>query len=192
MRPLFPADLTHPGRVSPKDAVVNKTDLVFLKHFVMVIGGLVLLTLVLIAGAAWIYSGHQPETSVIASSRTAARIAPVGDVYAGETGQAAMAAAKAAAEAAAKATVAYDGTLDGAVIYTKLCSACHASGAGGAPLLTKAAWAPRIGQGLDTLVKHATVGYQGENGVMPARGGNLSLSDEQVRASVQWMLDNLK
>ena len=38
----------------------------------------------------------------------------------GETGQAAMAAAKAAAEAAAKATVAYDGTLDGAVIYTKL------------------------------------------------------------------------
>ena len=41
-------------------------------------------------------------------------------------------------------------------------------------------------------MKHATVGYQGENGVMPARGGNLSLSDEQVRASVQWMLDNLK
>ncbi len=170
---------------------MNKTDLTFLKHFAMVIGGLVLLTLVLIAGAYWIYSGHQPEPSKIAASRTAARIAPVGDVFAGETGLAAMAAAKAAAEAAAKAQVAYDGTLDGAVIYEKLCSACHKTGAGGAPMLTKALWASRITQGTDALVLHAIQGYQGEAGVMPARGGNPSLSDEQVRASVEWMLGNL-
>jgi cytochrome c5 len=152
----------------PKDAVVNKTDLVFLKHFAMVIGGLMLLTVVLIAGARWIYSGHLPEPSAIS------------------------AAAKAAAAAAAQAQVAYEGTLDGGVIYGKLCSACHNSGAGGSPQLTKTLWSPRVAQGMDTLVKHAIEGYQGQAGIMPARGGNPSLSDEQVKATVQWMVDSLK
>lgn len=171
---------------------MNKTDLIFLKHFAMVIGGLMLLTLVLIIGARWIYSGHLPEPSAISATKTAERIAPVAGVYAGETGQAAMAAAKAAAAVAALAQVAYEGTLDGSVIYGKLCSACHTSGAGGAPQLTKALWAPRVAQGLDTLVTHATNGYQGQAGIMPARGGNPSLNDEQVKATVQWMVDNLK
>ena len=175
-----------------KDAVVNKTDLAFLKHFAMVIGALVLVALVLGGGALWIYSGHLPAPSAISASKTAARIAPVGDVYAGATGQAAMAAAKAAAAEAAKAQVAYDGTLDGSVIYGKLCSACHNSGAGGAPQLTRALWAPRVAQGMDTLVKHAIEGYQGPAGIMPARGGNPSLNDEQVKATVQWMVDELK
>jgi cytochrome c5 len=35
-------------------------------------------------------------------------------------------------------------------------------------------------------------GYQGEAGLMPARGGNPSLTDEQVASTVHWMLDNLK
>ncbi len=171
---------------------MNKTDLTFLKHFAMVIGGLMLLTLVLIAGAAWIYSDHLPQPNAISAARTAARIAPVGDAYAGATGQAAMAAAKAAAAAAAQAQVAYDGTLDGNVIYDKLCGACHTSGAGGAPQLTQALWSPRIAQGMDMLVKHAIDGYQGPAGLMPARGGNPSLSDDQVKATVQWMVDNVK
>lgn len=185
-----------PGRFSglrfPKDAVVNKTDLTFLKHFAMVIGGLMLLTLVLIAGAAWIYSDHLPEPSAISTTRTAARIAPVADVYAGTTGEAAMAAAKSAAAAAAQAQVAYEGTLDGGVIYGKLCGACHVSGAGGAPQLTQVLWSPRIAQGTDILIKHAIEGYQGPAGLMPARGGNPSLSDDQIKATVQWMIDNVK
>jgi cytochrome c5 len=171
---------------------VNKTDLTFLKHFAMVIGGLMLLTLVLIAGAGWIYSGHLPQPNTISAARTATRIAPVGDVYAGATGQAAMAAAKAAAAAAAQAQIAYDGTLDGGVIYGKLCGACHTSGAGGAPQLTQALWSPRVAQGMDTLFKHAIEGYQGPAGLMPARGGNPSLNDDQVKATVQWMVDNVK
>jgi cytochrome c5 len=171
---------------------VNKTDLTFLKHFAMVIGGLMLLTLVLIAGAGVIYSGHLPQPNAISTAKTAARIAPVGDAYAGTTGQAAMAAAQAAAAAAAQAQVAYDGTLDGNVIYDKLCGACHTSGAGGAPQLTQALWSPRVAQGMDTLVKHAIEGYQGQAGLMPARGGNPSLSDDQVKATVKWMVDNVK
>lgn len=171
---------------------MNKTDLSFLKHFAMVIGGLALLTLALIFGATWIYGNHLPEPSPLRVAQADQRIAPVAAVFAGETGKAAMEAAKQAALDAAKGTVAYDGTLDGGVIFGKLCSACHGTGAAGAPMLTKAVWAPRVAQGFDTLASHAIAGFQGGAGIMPARGGNPALSDDQVKATVRWMLDNLK
>ena len=53
-------------------------------------------------------------------------------------------------------------------------------------------WGARIAQGNDILHKHAIVGFTGAAGMMPARGGNPSLSDEQVIATVDWMLANLK
>src|SRR3546814_3493562 len=53
-------------------------------------------------------------------------------------------------------------------------------------------FAPRLAQGKDTLFNHALNGYQGAAEVMPARGGNPALSDEQVRATVTWMIENLK
>ena len=167
-------------------------DLVFLKHFSMVIGALMGVTLVLILFANYLQGTAPTEPDPRADQRILERIQPVGAVYAGETGQAAIAAANEAARLAAAAQVAYDGTLDGAVIYTNLCGACHTSGAGGAPMLTQTAWSARVGQGMDTLVKHAIEGYQGSAGLMPARGGNPSLSDAQVEATVKWMVDNLK
>lgn len=171
---------------------MNKHDLTFMKHFAQLIVGLATLTVVLILAAYFIYGQQPKEENAAIIAATNARIAPVGDVFAGETGKAAMEAAKAAAAASAQAQVAYDGTLDGAVIYNNLCGACHTSGAGGAPKLDKAAWNARVAQGMDTLVTHAIAGYTGSAGVMPARGGNPSLSDDQVRATVQWMVDNLK
>jgi cytochrome c5 len=78
------------------------------------------------------------------------------------------------------------------VIYEALCGACHTSGAGGAPKLERAAWTARIAQGMDTMNKHAIEGFQGSAGIMPAKGGNPNLTDEQVIATVQWMVDNLK
>ena len=103
-----------------------------------------------------------------------------GAVYAGATGAAAQAAATAAAAAAAASQVAYGGTIDGSVIFGNLCTGCHTSGAGGAPTLDKAHWAARLAQGKDTLHKHAIEGYTGTAGVMPAKGGNPALTDEQV------------
>ena len=50
----------------------------------------------------------------------------------------------------------------------------------------------RIAQGKDTLHKHAIEGYTGAAGVMPAKGGNPALTDEQVIATVDWMLANLQ
>ncbi|RNF83729.1 c-type cytochrome [Montanilutibacter psychrotolerans] len=167
-------------------------DLEFLKKFSMVIGFLGLVTLGLILAA--IYINHQlprdPDPAV--ARRTEARIAPVGAVYAGATGAAAQASAKAAADLLAASQVAYGGTTDGSVIFDSLCAGCHKSGAGGAPTMDKAHWAARIGQGTETLHKHAIEGFTGSAGVMPAKGGNPALTDEQVVATVDWMLGNLK
>lgn len=167
-------------------------DLVFLKHFSQVIGILVAITIALILLGLYFNAQQQPDPNPVAEAATIDRIRGVGGVYAGSTGAAAQAAAKAAAAAAAAGQVAYEGTLDGSVIYGKLCSACHGSGAGGAPKLETAAWTARIAQGMDVLNDHAIQGYTGSAGMMPAKGGNPSLSDEQVVATVQWMVDNLK
>ena len=168
-------------------------DLDFLKHFSMVIGFLALITVGLI-----LFSGHlngviPPEVSPAALRATEARIAPAGEVYAGATGAASQAAATAAAAAAAASQVAYGGTTDGSVIFNNLCTGCHTSGAGGAPTLDKAHWSARITEGTETLYKHAIEGYTGpDGGIMPPKGGNPALTDEQVKATVDWMLGNLK
>lgn len=171
---------------------LNKYDAVFLKHFAQIIAGLMGVTVILMILAYHIYAGVEPYANPRRDAEVAARIAPEGGVYAGATGKAAMAAAAEAAAKAAAAQVAYEGTTDGSVIFGKLCTACHGTGAGGAPKLEKSLWSDRIKQGVDTLVKHATEGYTGKAGLMPARGGNPSLTDEQVKATVKWMLDNLK
>jgi cytochrome c5 len=73
--------------------------------------------------------------------------------------------------------------------YKTSCAACHSAGIAGAPKSgDKAAWAPRIAQGKDTLYKHAVLGFQGKGGVMPAKGGNTSLSDADVKAAVDYMI----
>jgi cytochrome c5 len=171
---------------------VRNYDLDFLKKFSMVIGFLMLVTLGLIIGAAFLHRVIPPEIDPAAVKRVENRIAPAGSVYAGATGAAAQASATAAAAAAAAAQVAYGGTLDGSVIYQNLCAGCHTSGAGGAPKLQQAAWTARIAQGADTLHQHAIEGYTGAAGVMPAKGGNPALTDEQVIATVDWMVDNLQ
>lgn len=167
-------------------------DLEFLKHFSMVIGFLVLVTLGLILGSIWLNSERAADTDPALVAAVESRLAPAGAVHAGASGAAALAAAADAARAAAASQVAYGGTEDGSVIYGNLCGACHTAGAGGAPKMEKAAWAERSAQGFDTLVKHAIEGYQGAAGIMPARGGNPALTDAQITATVQWMLDNLK
>jgi cytochrome c5 len=169
---------------------VRNHDLVFLKRFSLIIAALFGLMVVLILIGLYLNSRKAHEPNPIAEARTIERIRPLAGVYAGETGAAAAAAAaQAAAAAAAAGGAPYGGTLDGAVIYQNLCSACHANGAGGAPAPTAAAWAPRIAQGRDTLLKHAIEGFQGAAGIMPARGGNARLTDEQVTASVDYMIE---
>ena len=86
-----------------------------------------------------------------------------------------------------------NGPVDGAAVYTASCGACHGAGVAGAPVLGDADdWTGRIEQGIETLVEHAINGYQGAMGVMPAKGGNPALSDEEVTAAVQYMVDQVQ
>ena len=76
----------------------------------------------------------------------------------------------------------------GEKLFGSVCATCHTAGLMGAPKLAdKAAWAPRIAQGKDTLYKNAIVGYQGKAGVMPAKGGSQA-SDDEVKAAVDYMV----
>ena len=86
-----------------------------------------------------------------------------------------------------------DGPVDGATVYNASCGACHGAGVAGAPVLGDADdWADRIEQGIETLTEHAISGFQGSMGVMPAKGGNPALSDEEVTAAVQHMVDQIQ
>ncbi|RXR06183.1 c-type cytochrome [Pseudoxanthomonas composti] len=168
-------------------------DLEFLKRFSMVIGFLAAITIGLIVIAFFLHRSLPGEVSPTAAKRTQSRIAPTGAVYAGATGAAAQAAAQAAAAAAAAANVAYGGTLDGKTIYDQLCTACHTTGVGMAPTLTASGFGARAAKGKDTLYKHAIEGFTGpDGGIMPPKGGNPGLSEEQIHATVDWMLEQSK
>jgi cytochrome c5 len=72
----------------------------------------------------------------------------------------------------------------GEAVYKLACSACHTPGVAGAPKTgDAAAWAPRMKQGFDTLVKHAVEGFK----AMPAKGGNADLDPIEVARAVAWM-----
>ena len=91
--------------------------------------------------------------------------------------------------AMAEATAA-SGNLSGQQVFAQVCKTCHETGLAGAPKAgDKPAWAPRIAQGEATLVQHATAGFQGKSGVMPPKGGNPSLTDDEVHRAVVYMAD---
>lgn len=93
-----------------------------------------------------------------------------------------------AVAAAPEAPVASENAV-GKKVFGQVCSMCHASGAAGSPKPgDKADWGPRIAQGNDVLYKHALEGFTGAKGMMPARGGNTTLKDDEVKAAVDYMV----
>lgn len=85
---------------------------------------------------------------------------------------------------AADAKLAEAAKVDGKAVYEANCKTCHGGLIPGAPVVGKKEdWAPRIKQGQDTLHKHALEGFN----AMPAKGGNGSLSDDEVKAAVDYM-----
>jgi cytochrome c5 len=112
------------------------------------------------------------------------RIEPVGKVIlAGSEELAAAAAALIAAPGQVAAP------LTGPQVYNATCFACHAPPgvAGSPPLGDATAWGPRVAQGRDLLVQHALLGLN----AMPAKGGRVDLSDEEIIAAVDYMLEQL-
>lgn len=103
------------------------------------------------------------------------------------------AAVVAAAQSAPGSAPAQSDPAKGKSVYEATCSVCHGAGVAGAPRFAdKAAWSPRIAQGLATLHEHALKGFQGKAGVMPPKGGNVSLADADVIAAVDYMASQAK
>ena len=99
--------------------------------------------------------------------------APAAPVAAAAIPPAAPAKAGAASGSAGKAT------------YDTACVACHGAGIAGAPKFgDKAAWAPRVAQGIAALHNTALKG----KGAMPPKGGNTALADDAVKAAVDYMV----
>lgn len=111
----------------------------------------------------------------------AARLAPIGKVnLAGAT--------PAPTAPAPAATAAATDEGPGVAVYEKACIACHGTGIAGAPKLgDKAAWEPRIAQGLDGLLATAING----KGAMPPRGTCATCSDDDLKATIEFMLSKV-
>ena len=119
------------------------------------------------------------------ATSVAERIKPVGRVE--------VAAAETQREPVKIAVAASPSGRDGQQVYQAACVACHDAGIAGAPKLgDKGQWAKRIARGVDTLYASAVNGIQGSAGVMPPKGGNLALSNAEVKAAVDYIVARSK
>ena len=157
----------------------------FYGTFIAVMAGLAILAVVLVFTAISLTSDvseYKPEEIVIEN------IKPVGEVYvAGESEpeEAAPATASPAADMTADAGAAA-APKSGEQVYNSSCMACHSTGVAGAPKLgDKAAWAPRIAAGMDSLLANATNGLK----AMPPKGTCMSCSSDELQAAVEYMVD---
>jgi cytochrome c5 len=160
----------------------RKEDSAFYRQFSGVIAGFVVLTIALIFLARFM----QPESDVDANPSHGVlaeqRIAPVGAVRYGDKGAAAIAEAQAAVIEAAPAG---EIVVDGPEVYGGLCKTCHDTGVAEAPIPGSEQMAARVSErGLDGLVQNVLNGLN----AMPPRGGNPALTDEQIQAAVEFML----
>lgn len=157
------------------------TDRAFLKTFSGLLAALAALTVIIFVVAQMV-SGSAKTKTAANDSQLAERIKPVGEL--------AMAGAAAVANSVIPTANAAD---KGQAVYSQTCVACHGAGVAGAPKFgDKAAWAEHIAKGIDTLHDHAIHGFTGKKGMMPAKGGNMSLSDADVKAAVDYMVSHSK
>jgi cytochrome c5 len=167
--------------------VSEADDQIFLKRFSLVLVALAVFAVVIIFLARGLHGTVDREESAARDAGREQRLMPVAGVYAGETGRAAAMAAREAEAAATEVAAAFDGSLDGGLIYERACASCHEVGAAGAPQMVASAWVGRVEKGKDQLVANAINGI----GAMPPRAGRRDLTDEQIEVSVSYMLDML-
>lgn len=162
-------------------------DRTFVRTFLAVLGGLVAFTFVIIVIARSIVSATQPEDMLPEKrAQLEQRTAPVFEVVT-DPDQAQQVAQADTQDTTGGETAPAAESQSGEAVYNSACSACHQAGVAGAPKTTDtAAWQARLEQGgKDGLYDNAINGLN----AMPAKGGNPSLSDEEVRKAVEYMLE---
>ena len=155
------------------------TDAEFYKIFTIV-SVIIIVLAILIAILANIFAGDLSASSndqVQIQNNTHQRIAPSGKIN--------LASNPTIEQTVVVASVSEIKSFSGADVYKNVCMSCHTSGAAGAPVIGNGAqWSERLSKGKDTLYANAINGI----GVMPARGGVSSLSDEEVKLAVDYIL----
>ena len=74
--------------------------------------------------------------------------------------------------------------------YANTCDGCHGEGLGGAPKTGDTAdWKQRVAKGMNKVRENTIVGFEGATGIMPAKGGYTELTDEEINAIVDYMID---
>jgi cytochrome c5 len=170
-----------------------KPDRHFINVFSAVIGVLVAIALVLIGISRLVDSGPKGARDTadpLMQASAHERIEPFGKVAVAGADNTGLAIKETPVPVAGGAPAAGAAAVpsDGKGVFDLACTACHGSGIAGAPRIgDKAAWAARIAKGMPTLEKHALEGFQGQAGMMPAKGGRTDLPDDAVRAAVEYL-----
>ena len=142
---------------------------------------LVIPVAIAVLGAQLVSGGKRIDTTESKKS-VEQRIKPVGEIVKFDGAPPPVAAAAAVTTVALKAK-------SGEEVYNGACVACHGSGIAGAPKTgDKGLWAPRIAQGINTLYEHSIKGFK----AMPAKGGQVALSDDEVKAAVDYQVAKSK
>jgi cytochrome c5 len=166
---------------------MSKQDSHFFNNFSLVLGILFAVTLGLFAFARHVGAEHQGKQVTVDPrylESVEERLQPVARVAVAGQDNSALKIESAGPDLPVAALPA-----DGTAAYEAACAACHGAGIAGAPKVgDKAAWAPRIAQGKDTLYKHAIVGFNGKTGVMPAKGGRADWPDDLIKQAVDHIL----
>ena len=164
----------------------SKEDNVFFYNYSIVIGLLAVMIIIFLALA--LYLGVDEDAIALKqSTKVSANTVPVGVVdVLDETAE--------EVEVATVATVAAsaDPVDMGQRVYQGLCISCH-NGLPGIPKVgDKATWESRIALGMALLYEHAIKGFISDGGLiaMPPKGGNMNLTDEEVKAAVDYMVAN--
>lgn len=172
-------------------------DRAFFRNFTLIVGAIAVMMVLFFVAANFVVPDDMAY-STEAEEAVAENTAPVGTVVVEgeEPAEAAeqMAAEMEAATAVDETAVASSEPSSGEDVYNGICKNCHGMAAMAAMIPQTgdaAAWEARVAKGVDTLYEHAIKGFVGELGMMPAKGGNPSLSDDEVKAAVDYMVQAL-
>ena len=164
----------------------------FFDMYSLVIGVLAIIALLIFVGAmklSDVTQGIYTADTAEYQAAVAERLRPIGQIYLpGEEASAGRPVVNEAAQPDPVETV-----MSGPQVYNSACLVCHGAGVGGAPVTGDAgSWGPRIAQGNDVLYQHAIEGFTGQSGFMPAKGARMDLSDDEVRAAVDYMVEQAR
>ena len=122
-------------------------------------------------------SSDSSHSEAMVENSVLERIKPVGEVRIDTSTQ------------VASAEIVETAVRSGEEIYNSKCAGCHTSGVMGSPKFASLEdWAPRIDLGLKKLTLSAIAGKGG----MPAKGTCMDCTDNDIKITVQYMLDSLE